>query len=135
MKSTAGIMNPIFKNIIIISAIIPSSILFYASVFWIFVFITDIFSDWPTSFVLTLCIFLGLLGYVGLWRNLISSKNRRGLNSLLPALGIAGYILFIFYTGSERMISFAEPFESLIMIWPIIVSIFVIVLNLKQDKK
>jgi len=127
-------MNPIFKNIMIISGIIPASILFYASVFWIFVFVKNLFSDWPTSFVLTLCILLGMLGYVGLWRNLILSKSKTGLNSLLPALGITGYVLFIFYTGSERMISSEKPFETLMMIWPAIVSVFIIALNLTPNK-
>jgi len=131
-------MNPIFKNIMIISGIIPASILFYASVFWIFVFVRNLFSDWPTSFVLTLCILLGMLGYVGLWRNLILSKNRRWLNSLLLALGIAGCVLFILYEGGVNalnlMISFEEPFESLMTIWPVIVSVFIIALNLIPNK-
>lgn len=130
-------MNPILKNIIIISAIIPASFLFYVSVFWIFVIIKDIFHDWP-AFVFTLCFSLGILGYIGLWRNLILSKSKRGFNSLLLGLGIAGCVLFIIYEGGMNalnlMISFEEPFESLIMIWPIIVSIFIIVLNLKPNK-
>src|SRR5690606_4307188 len=111
-------MNQIVRNIILISGIIPATFLFFLSIFWLFQFMTDIFYDWKT-FLLILCFLFGILGYLGLWRNLILSKNRIKLNSYLLGFGIIGCLTFIIFEGGERaikwIISFEEPLENLML--------------------
>ena len=131
-------MNQTVRNIILISGIIPATFLFLLSIFWLFQFITDIFYDWET-FILILCFSFGILGYFGLWRNLVLSKKRVKLNSYLLGFGIIGCLTFIIFEGGERaikwIISFEEPLENLMLIWPLIVSVIVLILNLKTNEK
>ncbi len=91
------------RNIILINGIIPGTFLFLLSVFWLFQFALDIFYDWKT-FLLILCFLLGIIGYLGLWRNLILSQNRVKLNSYLLGFGIIGCLTFITFEGGERAI-------------------------------
>ena len=128
----------IVRNIILISGIIPGTFLFFLSIFWLFQFITDIFYDWQT-FLINVCFLLGIIGYFGLWRNLILYKNRVKLNSYLLGFGIIGCLAFIIFEGGERalkwIISFEEPLESLMLIWPLCVSVIVIISNIRTSAK
>lgn len=126
----------IIRNIILISGIVPGTILFFLSVFWLSQY-NILYS--LESFFLILSIAFGIAGYFGLWRNLVQSKNRVKLNSYLLGLGIIGCLIFIIFEGGERaikwIISFEEPVETLMLIWPLLVSFIIIIFNLRINIK
>ena len=78
---------------------------------------------------------LEIAGYVGLWRNLYFSRNRKVLNSLLLLAGILGnFILLLFTKGVNRIIewilAFEERSEIILVLWPLVVSIIIFLDNI-----
>lgn len=128
------------KKIIIISGIIPATFNFYMCIVGLFLFLLDIANIlyWSSFFVVVICI-LGISGYVGLWKSLITKSDDKGLvNSVLLIAGILSICLTLLMALAGelpmRIYNFPRDIGRLIVvIWPGIVSIFVIAS--KKDNK
>jgi hypothetical protein len=121
------------KKIIIISGIIPATFNVYLCVVGLFLFLLDIANVlyWSSFLILVICI-LGISGYIGLWKSLLTKSNDKGLvNSVLLIAGILSVCLALLMTSAGklpmRIFNFPQDIGRLIVvIWPGIVSILII---------
>jgi hypothetical protein len=127
------------KKIIIISGIIPATFNVYLCIVELFIFLLDISNilRWSSFLVVVICI-LGISGYVGLWKSLITKSNdKRLVNLVLLIAGILSVCLTLLMVFSGklpmRINNFPQDIGRLIVvIWPGIVSIFVIASKKRQ---
>ena len=119
-------------NILIISALLPASILFIADIWGLFVLTLGDLAG--SELYLALGIFLGFIGYFGLWRLLIIElKEKVFLSIILLSCGVISCLLVI----EPIILLVAYFFDSkklglIIFLWPNLVAIFYIILLTKK---
>lgn len=114
-------------NILLLSGIIPSTLLLFLGIFWFFQSLSDLTLNLRVSFIY-ICFVLTILGYIGLWKALIYPINMNPkLTIIFTFLGVIGYISFFLFEGGKTainwLIDFKEPFEILLFFWSIIISL------------
>ncbi len=119
--------NILFK-FFVFSGIIPASILLLLGLSVCFMSFEDLIFNLKGIFI-SLCYILAMIGYIGLWRVLISQNSKKQKVTMICLfLGMIGYIFFFIFEGGQRawnwFIEFKEPFEILLFFWPIIVTLF-----------
>lgn len=134
--NTKRIVRIVRILILVSGIIIATPLLIVCLILWV-EFIREIFTDPKASLVL-LAVTAVLSGYIGLWSSLVSPK-RKTRNSVLLSLGICGILLgFILDKGAAKSaLSFKNPVESLIALWPLAVATIFLVLNISaiRNKK
>jgi hypothetical protein len=95
-------------------------------------------SGYENSLSLIFSIVIGILGYVGLILLLVNRKTKlnKVLTILLLLSGIFGFVLFMYIEGGEQawhwMINMEEPFELLILLFPVVVSLLFLTIEIKS---
>lgn len=113
--------------IIVFSGIVPATILFGFSFYFIFRFITDQIYQ-LSDFIGLFCVLMGMCGYVGLVRALIF-KTKPLLTVLLLVLGLIGMSIVGGKTFWVWTLTIEEPDEWLLAGYPMFVTFFAIVVN------
>ncbi|MEA5141638.1 hypothetical protein [Arcicella rigui] len=126
-------MKTYFKNIFILSGLLPATFLLGLT----FLFLPDLIINLSLELVeisMVLSMIFGICGYLGLLFSLLPKlENKYQLKFILLVLGIIGSVTFTTITGRKRAWTWVfsiEEFEGwIIWVWPLIVSIILIGLN------
>lgn len=118
----------IIYRIILVSGIIPATLLLFFSIYAIFIFSITGITDDKGFLDLLLSPILGICGYIGLVRALVF-KTKPLLTVLLLVLGLIGISIIGGKTFWIWALTFSEPDEWLIGGYPMFVTIFTIIVN------
>lgn len=131
-------MNRFVSNIVLVSGIVPATVLFFLSVWVVFSIVTDGFYDWQ-RFRLVVCLLSGIAGYAGLWSSLMFPGKYFKVHTVLLASGVAGGLSFIVLEGGGSMLEWlTDPgdfWEKVLWLWPLAVSLFFITLHVRRIVK
>jgi hypothetical protein len=129
------------KNLLIISGIIPATFLAYLCVLGVILILPDIFEKWDLfKFLFSCSCLLALGGYLGFWISLLenSIKNKNTLKLILLIGGLIS-ILFILYYKQDLALHVStnsgDIGRLMIFIWPLIISLFLILKIIIENKK
>lgn len=134
-------MNNIRNKIsffLITSAIVPATLLLILSLIGIFIILLNF--ETKESHIL-LSMLLGILGYAGLIMLLFLNQSKKQLktNIFLLICGITGFIIFTSFNGGieawKWILTFEEIDEWFIYVWPNIVAIIFIIVQLIKINK
>ncbi|WP_156522684.1 hypothetical protein [Arachidicoccus ginsenosidimutans] len=128
-------MSKTLKNILLISAIVLSTVGVILCIMAFFSFIFEIFKE-RDAFCISLGSLFGITGYIGLWKSLLDKTNYYyRTNNLLLILGLLSYIILLFTIHESMPIKgFEDLLETLIFFEPCIVAIIILIDNFTQIK-
>ena len=126
-------MKSALKNLLIISALIPATVLLGLTYFFLPGFIMKITFSVEEVLILISMIF-GIFGFLGLTLSLIPKFEKEyQMKVILLTLGVIGALVFMTITGGEKawkwMLKIEELNEWIIWAWPILVSLILIFIN------
>lgn len=117
------------KILLIISAIIPSTILAALNIFGI---IRMLVTPELRNLVYIVCFAFGILGYLGLWMLFLTNQNtkKKIINILFLICGILSFIIFTSIEGGKSawnwIITFQELDEWIVYVYPSLISLLFI---------
>jgi len=135
-------MKTTLYYIFLYSGLLPAFYLLILTLFFLPSLLKDIIyhHEIGVAPILFSCL-LGICGFIGLIRLIRrKAKQSHSLTITLLSLGITGAVLFLIVTGGrealEWVISFEEPDEWFVFVWPNIVALtFAIALSFKKLRK
>ncbi len=128
-------MNKTVKHLLLLSAIVPATFLVVMCVVVIVTLLGSLSVQGEAAAYLITSI-LGILGYIGLIKLLMSPLNK-GDKAVLYCLlsGVASFVIFVGISGPRAwkwVLTLEEPGEWLVFVWPTMVSILFIVSMVKR---
>lgn len=117
------------KILLIISAIIPATILAALNIFGIIRMLT---TPELKNLVYIICFVFGILGYLGLWMLFLTNQNtkKKIINILFLICGILSFIIFTSIEGGKNawnwIITFQELDEWIVYVYPSLISLLFI---------
>lgn len=127
--------NKIVNVILTIVALIPMT---YFLIFSLYVLIRILSSFEVSDTLYAFCLLCGILGYIGLLMNLKQPKSRKAeiINVIFLSLGIIGFLIFYSLTsgidGWKWIITMKEPDEWLVLVIPLLITLYLIVIKGNQ---
>lgn len=127
--------NTIVRNTLTFSAILPATVLFIFTIIMLKEMILNLLQNQGNGWI-ALFMTMGIVGYIGLWRNLIFPNKSLMTTTILLSIGLLAGIFFIVFVGGKAaiwyIITLEEPGETIIFIWPLIAAKFLIAFNIKK---
>ena len=126
------------NTILTILAIMPMTFFLALSIYGLSAILSNFDAD---DTLILISIVFGILGYVGLLMNLKQEKSKGGelVNLIFLLLGILGFILFTSFQGGiiawKWIITIDELDEWLVFVGPVLITIYLTIIKVKQFTK
>jgi FtsH-binding integral membrane protein len=129
-------MKNSIKKIFILTGLLPATFLLGLTIIFLPSFIRDLSFEFDDIFLPVSMIF-GICGFIGLLLSIMPKfEDKRLLKLVFLILGILGSIMFISIAGGKEawtwILKIEEFDEWIIAVWPLIVSIVLIYLNIQK---
>lgn len=126
------------NTILTILAIMPMTFFLALSIYGLSAILSNFDAD---DTLILISIIFGIFGYVGLLMNLKQEKSKGGelVNLIFLLLGILGFILFTSFQGGiiawKWIITIDELDEWLVFVGPVLITIYLTIIKVKQFTK